>query len=54
VDVGTQGTKAILYDLDARAVAGRGAKSYGLLPNASANAAEQDPATWLDGVRVAV
>ena len=32
VDVGTQGTKAILYDLSSKAVAGKGSCSYGLMP----------------------
>ena len=56
VDVGTQGTKAILYDLSSKAVAGKGSCSYGLMPQPAGrpNAAEQDPSTWLEGVRVAV
>ena len=56
VDVGTQGTKAILYDLSSKAVAGKGSCSYGLMPTPAGrpNAAEQDPSTWLEGVRVAV
>jgi len=56
VDVGTQGTKAILYDLSSKAIAGKGSCSYGLMPQPAGrpNAAEQDPSTWLEGVRVAV
>ena len=55
LDVGTQGTKAILYDLETHEVAGRGALSYGLLPAPGRpNAAEQDPETWMEGIRVSV
>lgn len=51
-DVGTQGTKSILFDLDAHTVAGRGSYAYDLLPHPSRpNAAEQDPETWMDGIR---
>ena len=51
-DVGTQGTKCILFDLDAHTVAGRGSYAYDLLPHPSRpNAAEQDPETWMDGIR---
>ena len=52
-DVGTQGTKCILFDLDSHTSAGRGSYAYDLLPNPSRpNAAEQDPETWLEGIRV--
>jgi len=124
IDVGTQGTKALLYDLDTHAVSGRaggvtendsnaersttylqggcsyrrtdsvrgdqtiveyqhvpmyprpdfsfsssssvqsllsyqwpscrGAAAYDLLPRASPSTAEQDPDTWLDGVKASV
>ena len=51
-DVGTQGTKSILFDLDAHTVAGRGSYAYDLFPHPSRpNAAEQDPETWMDGIR---
>ena len=51
-DVGTQGTKCILFDLDAHTVAGRGSYACDLLPRPSRpNAAEQDPETWMDGIR---
>jgi xylulokinase len=54
IDVGTQGTKAILYDLHTHSIVGRGAHSYDLLPRASPNAAEQEPSTWLEGIRASV
>jgi len=54
LDVGTQGTKAILYDLGTNVVAGRGAHCYELLPRASPATAEQHPSAWLEGIRVSV
>ena len=52
VDVGTQGTKAVVYDPATQAVVGRGAQEYGLLPSPATarGRAEQDPATWTDAV----
>ena len=56
VDVGTQGTKAIIYDLSSKTVAGKGSCAYGLLPQPTGRPhfAEQDPEDWLEGIRVAV
>jgi len=54
VDVGTQGTKALVYDSEVGAVVGRGGKSYGLLEGLAAGACEQDPSTWVEAVREAV
>ena len=54
VDVGTQGTKALVYDSAAGAVVGRGGKSYGLIEGLAGGACEQDPATWVEAVREAV
>jgi hypothetical protein len=56
VDVGTQGTKAIIYDLSSKTVAGKGSCAYGLLPQPEGRPhfAEQDPEDWLEGIRVAV
>jgi xylulokinase len=51
LDVGTQGTKALLVDLDARAVVARAASSYDLLPGLPPGAAEQHPETWWSAVR---
>jgi len=56
VDIGTQGTKAIIYDLSSKTVAGKGSCAYGLLPQPAGRPhfAEQDPEDWLEGIRVAV
>ena len=54
VDVGTQSTKAILYDVRAKTVAARGVYAYDLLERASPNAAEQDPSTWIEGIKASV
>ena len=56
MDVGTQGTKAIIYDLSSKTVAGKGSCAYGLLPqpHGRPHFAEQDPDDWLEGIRVAV
>jgi xylulokinase len=50
-DVGTQGTKAVAVDVDARAVVGRAAVAYELMPGLPPRAAEQHPDTWWDAVR---
>lgn len=54
VDVGTQGTKALVYDPEVGAVVGRGARSYGLIEGLAPGACEQDPATWVEAVRESV
>ena len=54
IDVGTQGTKALVYDSEAGAVVGRGSKSYGLIEGLAPGACEQDPKTWVEAVREAV
>ena len=54
VDVGTQGTKALVYDSEAGAVVGRGGRSYGLIEGLAPGACEQDPATWVEAVRASV
>ncbi|TAH37438.1 MAG: xylulokinase [Planctomycetota bacterium] len=53
VDVGTQGTKALVYDADGGRVLGRGAAAYGLLPATAPGAAEQDPRTWIAAMKAA-
>ncbi|GAB4145181.1 MAG: xylulokinase [Planctomycetota bacterium] len=50
LDVGTQGTKALLVDVRAQEVVGRGAASYGLIPGLPVGHCEQDPATWIGAV----
>jgi xylulokinase len=53
LDVGTQGTKALLLDGDSGAVAGRGAAPHGLIAGLPEGAVEQDPQQWLDAARAA-
>jgi len=54
IDVGTQGTKALVYDAESGAVVGRGSRSYGLIEGLAPGACEQDPGTWVDAVRESV
>ena len=45
LDVGTQGTKAIVYDTTKHIVVGRGSVGYGV-ESTRAGQAEQDPELW--------
>jgi len=54
LDVGTQSTKAVLYDVGARRAVAKSARGYGLLPTGVRGRAEQDPGTWTDAVDGAV
>jgi sugar (pentulose or hexulose) kinase len=50
LDVGTQGTKAVVYCAKTNRIVSRGAHSYGVLESAKhPGRAEQAPATWVDG-----
>src|SRR5262245_26793513 len=51
LDVGTQGTKALAVDVDARAVIARASSTYDLIPGLPPGAAEQHPDTWWSAVR---
>src|SRR5262245_28134151 len=51
LDVGTQGTKALVVDVDARAVVARASSTYDLIPGLPPGAAEQHPDTWWSAVR---
>jgi len=51
LDVGTQGTKALLLDVEQGRVVARAARAYGLIEGLAPGAAEQDPATWWEAVR---
>ena len=51
LDVGTQGTKALLVDVDERAVVARASSAYELIPALPSGAAEQHPDTWWSAVR---
>ncbi len=48
LDVGTQGTKALLYDNDTHTVIAIGSSSYGLIPSEVPARAQQHPDTWLE------
>lgn len=50
LDVGTQGTKALLLDAESSAVVARASSSYELLPGLEQGAAEQHPDTWRKAV----
>jgi len=51
LDVGTQGTKALVVDVERRAILARSSRSYGLIPDLPPGAAEQHPDTWWQAVR---
>lgn len=51
LDVGTQGTKALLVDVGTRVVVARASSAYDLIPGLPAGAAEQHPDTWWNAVR---
>lgn len=48
IDVGTQGTKAIVYDDQLRRKISSVSVPYGILPSKIANRKEQHPSTWVD------
>ena len=50
LDVGTQGSKALVIDREAGRVIARASASYDLMPGLAAGAAEQEPATWLSAI----
>ena len=47
LDVGTQSTKALLYEAATREVVARGSVSYNLTSDRPGQA-EQDPSTWIE------
>ena len=51
LDVGTQGTKALVVDVDERSVVARASSAYDLIPGLPPGAAEQHPDTWWNAVR---
>ena len=51
LDIGTQGTKGLLVDLERRAVVARASASYGLIEGLPPGAAEQHPDTWIEAAR---
>jgi xylulokinase len=48
VDVGTQGTKAVLYDTEAQRIVSSATKAYDLLATDVPGRAEQKPSTWIE------
>ena len=50
LDVGTQGTKGLLVDLDESGVVARASARYGLIEGLPPSAAEQHPHTWIEAV----
>ena len=54
LDVGTQGTKGLVVDLERRRIVARAAEAYDLLPGLPPGAAEQHPETWWQAVRAVV
>lgn len=48
LDVGTQGTKAILYDDHLKKIIKQSSQKYGLIETRIPNRAEQHPQTWID------
>ncbi|MCC6406355.1 MAG: xylulokinase [Planctomycetes bacterium] len=51
LDVGTQGTKGLVFDLETSRVVARASSSYDLIGGLAPGAAEQHPETWIDAVR---
>eukprot|EP01023_Acetabularia_acetabulum_P016246 TRINITY_DN18025_c0_g1_i10.p1 TRINITY_DN18025_c0_g1~~TRINITY_DN18025_c0_g1_i10.p1 ORF type:complete len:538 (-),score=95.55 TRINITY_DN18025_c0_g1_i10:668-2281(-) len=54
VDVGTQGTKAVVYDPKLNRVISKGSKSHKPLVNTVPGRAEQDPSEWIHALKESV
>lgn len=50
LDVGTQGTKALVLDADRERIVARASSSYGLIEGLPVGHAEQHPTTWLTAI----
>ena len=48
VDVGTQGTKALVYEQKSGKVISRGAKAYDVIKTSVPGRAEQHPSLWIE------
>lgn len=48
IDSGTQGTKALVVDIDSGRVLGRGKAPHAMIGGLGPGASEQDPAVWVD------
>ena len=51
LDVGTQGAKALVLDVERGRVVARSAVGYGLIEGLAPGAAEQHPSTWVEALR---
>ena len=47
IDSGTQGTKALVVDVDSGRVLGRGQSPHAMIEGLGPGASEQDPAVWI-------
>ncbi len=54
IDSGTQGTKALVVDIDTGRVLGRGRAPHAMIAGLAPGASEQDPATWVRAMDRAV
>src|SRR6266496_3387363 len=54
IDSGTQSTKALILDANARKVVAASAEGYDLIPRLPPGAKEQHPHTWRDAAQKAV
>jgi xylulokinase len=54
IDSGTQGTKALVVEIDGGRVVGRGRAAHAMIAGLPAGASEQDPATWVRAMDKAV
>lgn len=53
LDIGTQGTKAVLLDASSGRIVARAGRSYGLIEGLPEGSAEQHPDTWVDAASAA-
>ena len=54
VDVGTQGTKALVYDSKKNAVVSRGARPYDIEKTKVPGRAEQHPKLWIEVIHLSI
>jgi xylulokinase len=54
IDSGTQGTKALVVEIDRGRVVGRGRAPHAMIAGLPAGASEQDPATWVRALDAAL
>lgn len=54
IDSGTQSTKVVALDLESGIVLAQASSHYDLIPGLPAGHKEQDPATWISAIRIAM